>query len=45
MNKRNIKIMNKDKNYKKIYLEDDAYDYNRTVEELASLDSIGKAGR
>jgi hypothetical protein len=37
--------MNKDKKDKKIYFEDDAFDYNRTVEELACLDSIGKAGR
>ena len=51
LNKRKIKKINKDKTHtdtnglKRNYIDNDAYDYNRTVEELACLDSIGKVGR
>jgi hypothetical protein len=28
-----------------VFIDEEAYDYNRTVEELACLDSLGKIGR
>ncbi len=51
LNKRKIKKINKDKKKtqlngkNKIFRDGEAYDYNRTVEELACLDSLGKVGR